>query len=386
MRLLASAILLGALAGAAQAGQVISPQADSPSQLSVAGGTSQNSTITIPAGTKIVLALTSPVWANSAKPGDAIYSSAAFPVEASNQIAIPPGTYAQGQIDTLTRPKGRSSRAEFQIHFTKLIFVNGYTVLLPSVPLNTGSLQDQSATGDETTLPQVPTGIATVYVDVSSRSDILLDKGTQIEMVLQNALSLNAGSVLAAAHRTKPLQIAAVKSATLCRPTPGTPGTSDTVIPGTPGSPGTPDTVIPGGPGMPPTVIPGIPATPGTPPTIIPGSPGTPGTVCPAPPAVLSTLSAKDVHTKTLSFPAEVQIAGKNLSGGIYELTWKGLGPTAQIELMQKGKHIVSVPALIITLDRKSPADGTMGRNNPDGSVAVKSLRFAGENFVLAFD
>jgi hypothetical protein len=108
--------------------------------------------------------------------------------------------------------------------------------------------------------------------------------------------------------------------------------------------------------------------------------------VCPAPPAVLSSQSAKDVHTKTLSFPAAVQIAGKNLSAGIYELTWKGLGPTAQVELMQKGKHLASVQARIITLDRKSPADGTIAHNDPDGSVAVKSLRFAGENFVLTFE
>jgi len=385
MRLLASAILLCALAGAAQARQAISPQVDSPRQPVVAG-TSPNATITIPAGTKIVLALTSPVWAKSAKPGDSVYSSAAFPVAVNNEIAIPPGTYAQGQIDTLTRPKGRSSRAEFQIHFTKLIFVNGYTVELSSMPLDTSGLQSESVTGGDPTLPQVPTAIATVYVDVSSRSDVLLDKGTQIEMVLQNALSLDAGSVTAAARRTKPLQIVAVKSATLCRPTPGTPGTSDTVIPGTPGSPGTPDTVIPGGPGMPDTVIPGIPATPGTPPTIIPGSPGTPGTVCPAPPAVLSSQSAKDVHTKTLSFPAAVQIAGKDLPAGMYQLSWKGLGPTAQLDLLQKGKLIVRTQARIITLDKKWPTAGTTSRRNPDGSVAVESLRFADENFVLSFD
>jgi hypothetical protein len=137
---------------------------------------------------------------------------------------------------------------------------------------------------------------------------------------------------------------------------------------------------------MPPTVIPGIPATPGTPPTIIPGSPGTPGTVCPAPPAVLSGQSAKDVHTKTVSFPAAVQLAGNDLPAGIYQLTWKGLGPAAQIDLMQKGKLIVSAQARIITLDGKSPTNGTIARNNPDDSVAVESLRFAGENFVLTFD
>jgi hypothetical protein len=386
MRWFASALLLSALAGAAQARQAISSQVDSHSQLSATSGTSQNSTITIPAGTKIVLALTSPVWANSAKPGNAIYSSVAFPVEARNQIAIPPGTFVQGQIDSLTRPKGRSSRAEFQIHFTKLIFVNGYTVPLSSVPLDAGGSQSQNLTHDEAALPQVLTAVATVYVDVSSRSDILLDKGTQIEMVLQNALSLEAGSVTAAARRTKPLQIVAVKSATLCRPTPGTPGTSDTVIPGTPGSPGTPDTVIPGGPGMPDTVIPGIPATPGTPTTILPGSPGTPGTVCPAPPAVLSSQSAKDLHTKTLSTTSAVQVAGKELPAGVYQLAWKGLGPTAQVEVTQKGKVIVQAPVRIITLDKKSLADGTTARNNLDGSMAVALLWFAGENFVFSFE
>jgi hypothetical protein len=385
MRLLASVILLTALAGAAQAGQATSPQAGSLGQ-PPAPGISQNSTITIPAGTKIVLAMTSPVWAKSAKPGDSVYSSAAFPVAVSNEIAIPPGTYAQGQIDSLTRPNWKSSRAEFQIHFTKLIFANGYTVLLPSIPLDTTSSHSQSGTGDDATLPQAPIAIATVYVDVSSRSDILLDKGTQIEMVLQGALSLDVNSVMAAARRTKPLQIAAVKSATLCRPVPGTPGTSDTVIPGTPGTMGTPDTVIPGGPGMPDTVIPGIPATPGTPPTIIPGSPGTPAIVCPAPPAVLSSQDAQDVHTKTLSITAAVQVAGRELPAGTYQFTWKGLGPTAQVDVMQKGKPIVRAQARIFTLDKKSPTDGTTARNNADGSVTVESLRFAGENYVLSFD
>jgi len=385
MRLLASAMLLAALAGTAQAGQAKSPKADSLDKPALAG-TSQNSTITIPAGTRIVLALTSPVWAKSGKPGDSLYLSAAFPVVVNNEIAIPPGTYAQGELDTLTRPNRRSSRAEFQIHFTKLIFANGYTVLLPSISLDTSSSHSQSETGDDATLPQAPIAIATVYVDVSSRSDILLDKGTQIEMVLQGALSLDANSVMAAARRTKPLQIAVVKSATLCRPIPGTPGTSDTVIPGIPGTMGTPDTVIPGGPGMPDTVIPGIPATPGTPPTIIPGSPGTPGIVCPAPPVVLSRHDAQDVHTKTLSVTAAVQVAGRELFAGTYQFTWKGLGPTAQVEVMQKGKLIVRAQARIFTLDKKSPTDRTTTRNDADGSVTVESLRFAGENFVLSFD
>jgi hypothetical protein len=231
MRILVSAFLFTALAGAVDGGGVTPPQLDSPSQQTL-DSPSPTSTITVPTGTKIVLALISPLWAKSAKPGDSIYSSTAFPVAVNNEIAIPPGTYVQGEIDTMTRPGWRSSRAVFQMHFTKLVFANGYTVALPSaLPASPGS-DVQRASTKGSALPEVPTAIATVYVEVSSRSDILLDNGSQIEMVLQGPLSLEADRVAAAARQSKRLPVLPVKSATQCRPVPGTPGTSDTA-PGT---------------------------------------------------------------------------------------------------------------------------------------------------------
>jgi hypothetical protein len=385
MRILVSAILSTALAGVANARQVPPPPSDSPSQ-SALDRTSPASTITVPAGTKIVLALTSPLWAKSAKPGDAIYSSAAFPVAINNEIAIPPGTYVQGQIDSLTRPGWRSTRASFQMHFTKLIFANGYTVELPSVPQDSSGLEVQSVGGKMPVVPEVPTAIATVYVEVSSRSDILLDNGSQIQMVLQKPLSLDADRVSAAARRTKLLPVVPVKSATQCRPIPGTPGTSDTVIPGTPGTPGTPDTVIRGAPGTPDIVIPGIPATPGTPPTIFPGSPGTPGVTCPGPPVVVSTPNSPDDHKKSLTLERPVHVTGKELAAGKYEFIWKGLGPMAQVDILQKGKPIAQAQARIVALDKKMPMDVTTMRTNPDGSVSLASVQFAGDVFELSFD
>ncbi|MGH9709424.1 MAG: hypothetical protein ACRD37_02615, partial [Candidatus Acidiferrales bacterium] len=195
----------------------------------------------------------------------------------SNQMAIPQGTYVEGQIDFILRPGFFSPHAQLQFHFTKLIFATGYTIVFPG-PQNVTTVKSQATPGaSPAPTYDVIAAVAIPYVQVSSSSDILLDNGSQIEMILQLPLSLNTASVTAAARRSPFAQLTQFKPATLCRPTPGTPGTPDTVIPGTPGTPGTPSTVIPGSPGMPDTIIPGIPATPGTPDTVMPGTPGTPG-------------------------------------------------------------------------------------------------------------
>jgi hypothetical protein len=334
--------------------------------------------------------LTNPILARTAKPGDAVYAAAAFPVAVKNQMAIPPGTYVQGQIDTLTRPGWLSPHAQFQIHFTKMIFANGYTVELAGpVNVTTGQAPPQAASAAPGTPIAPPddviTAVATPYVQVSSASDVLLDNGSQIEMVLQVPLRLNAANVAAAVRVSNPSLLAHLKSATLCRPIPGTPGTPDTVIPGTPGTPGTPPTSIPGGPGMPDTVIPGTPGTPGTPATIIPGTPGTPGVRCPSPPVVIPSLNFQS-YKQSFQISAPVQVSGVQLPAGAYQVTWQGPGPWAQVDVYQNGNRVVSVLARVVLLNRKPPADAPGTSTNSDGTVFLRSLRFAGQTFALYFD
>ncbi|MGB7848763.1 MAG: hypothetical protein WBL63_24340 [Candidatus Acidiferrum sp.] len=315
------------------------------------------------------MAMIGPVWSRTVKAGDNVYATTSFPVAIDNQMAIPPGTYVEGTIDAATKPTRKTNSAEFLMHFTKLIFANGYTVQLPESP--------SAAT-------------ATVHVRVNYMSDILLDNGSQIEMMLQAPLSLDAGSVAVAARRSKAPPIGPYQSATRCRPTPGTPGTSDTVIPGTPGMPGTPDIVIPGGPGMPDTVIPGTPATPGAPPTVLPGSPGTPGYVCPGPPIVTSQplvpSDARDDHLGYATIANPVQLGGKNLPSGTYQIAWGGSGPTTQVKINQKGKLVVSVQARVAVLKGKAPKGETTTRSNPDGSYSLESVQFEEQTFQLIFD
>lgn len=323
-------------------------------------------TIALPAGTRVTLALTTPIWAKTAKPGDAVYAVTAFPVVSSNSMAIPIGTYVLGEIDAVTKPSWRDARALFQMHFSKIILTNGYTLGLESAPV-------QAAT-------------ATVHVEVTSRNDILLDNGAQFEMILQTPLALETKRIAEAVRRTRPLPIVPAKSASVCRLIPATPGTSDTVIPGTSGSPGTPDVVIPGAGGMPPTVIPGIPPTQGTPPTIIPGSPGMPAVPCPAPGAVIPGPSGPQIHTQTFQVARDLAVSGAKLSPGSYQVTWLGTDAAVQVDLLRNGKVIVRAAAHVAALPVDSTVDKVLTRTNADGSTSIVSLEFAGEGFALIFD
>lgn len=327
-------------------------------------------TITLPAQTKINLAMTSPVWAKSAAPGDAIYAQTVFPVALDGTMAIPPGTYVEGRIDGLKRPSLFSGRAEFQVHATKLIFANGYTVLFAEP---TASAPGRAA----------PIADADLQLEVSPQSDVLLDNGTQFEMTLQTALPLDAKSIARAVRVAKPLTAARVPSATLCRPTPGTPGspgTPDTVIPG---SSGTPDTVIPGVNGMPPTVIPGIPATPDTVIPGTPGSPGTPGTSCPGPPIVLSSSGA---HSGNFKLGTTALIAGKMLPKGSYRARWSGFGPQVQADIFRGDTEVLTAPARVTVLSGQRVKDAVKMRKNSGGMPEIETLQFSKENAALSFE
>jgi hypothetical protein len=234
--------------------------------------------VTLPAGTKVELFVTRPVWMQTAKTGDPVYAQTSFPVVLGTGIAIPAGTYIEGSIESVTRPTKRSNRAEIDVLFTKMIFANGYVAPLPGDPGTTGTGQQSS---DAETL-------IAIKIQVTLANDLLLDNNAEVEMMLGAPLDLDAQQIAEAIPLSRTPKPAQLNSATQCRNipgSPGTPGTSDTVIPG---SPGTPDTVIPGMFGSPDTVIPGIPATPDT---VIPGMAGTPGTpdyICPSAPMVVS--------------------------------------------------------------------------------------------------
>lgn len=89
----------------------------------------QEQTVTIPAGTRVQMTLTSPVRSNTTHKGDAVRAVTAFPVTVGKELAIPAGTYFEGLIDRVLK-RGPSGRAQLQMHFTHVVFADGYNVPL----------------------------------------------------------------------------------------------------------------------------------------------------------------------------------------------------------------------------------------------------------------
>ncbi|HXN47182.1 MAG TPA: hypothetical protein VN893_11115 [Bryobacteraceae bacterium] len=319
--------------------------------------------IEIPAGTIVALAMTSPVWAKTVKLGDSVYAETAFPVTVNDQMAIPPRTYVRGQIDILTLPKKLSGHAELRVQLAQMVFADGSAV----------SLSDNA--------------LATINVVVSPRSDILLDNGTQFEMVLERPLTLDGEKVAAAVRMTKPVKATPSKSATRCRPIPATQGSEGTVMQGSPPTviPGTPDIVIPGVGDAPSTTIPGTPPTviPGSDATVIGATPGTAEVPCPAPPSVVRLPVA---HKESFTLSGSVRVGGQGLARGTYDATWEGLGPTAEVRILRKGKAVATAQAQVTALGHAAPDTEYVPRTNADGSLSLDSIQFEGRTFGLRFD
>jgi hypothetical protein len=92
-------------------------------------GDAQNQMVTVPAGTKVPVTLTVPVRSRSSHRGDPIRAITAFPVTIGTQLAIPSGTYVEGTIEKV-KNAGPAGRPILEVHFTRIVFTNGYTVPL----------------------------------------------------------------------------------------------------------------------------------------------------------------------------------------------------------------------------------------------------------------
>jgi len=189
-------------------------------------------TYTVPAGTKVLLQLRSSVNTKSARVGDGVYLSSAFPVVVGNHVMIPSGVFVQGVVDRVVRAGHMSGKSQLDMHFTSIIFPNGSVVEIPGVVSGLPGASKQQVKNGEGTIEQdtdkgrnagktaeiaLPTGatvgsiagissghslagglgglgagLATVgLVTLFTRgADVSIEAGTQVEMVLQRPLIL----------------------------------------------------------------------------------------------------------------------------------------------------------------------------------------------------
>ena len=201
-------------------------QSELTSDTGQASSPQSTTSVTVPAGTKLLLSLKSAVNTKTAHPGDGVYLETSFPITQNNRIVIPAGTYVQGVIDNVKRPGRVKGRAEVLFHFNTLIFPSGYTVAVPGalqdvpgaynghVKDKDGTVQAEGQKGRDAGTIAGPAATGTLIgglarggkgaaigglgggaiglaqVLLTRGDDIKIPQGTSVEMVLQRPLQL----------------------------------------------------------------------------------------------------------------------------------------------------------------------------------------------------
>ena len=194
------------------------------------------STVTIPAGTRVLMVLKSPLHTTSGTAGSGLYLETLYPVVQGNGVVIPAGTQVQGVVEADERPGHLKRTSEFRFRFTTLIFPNNLVVpidgVLQSIPgaKNIRTRNDDRALNPVNQAEKVitPTVASTVggaiigshrgfgigllpgaglgaalglgAVLLKRGDEINLPRGTSIEMVLAAPFSLEQSQVSANAR------------------------------------------------------------------------------------------------------------------------------------------------------------------------------------------
>jgi|SRR5579859_1710610 len=183
-------------------------------------------TITVPAGTKILVMLKSPLHTTSANSGAGIYSETASVVVQDGRIVVPLKAQVQGTVESSKRPGRVKGKAQFLLHFTSLTFPNNYTVPIDGALESVPGSPKLRAKGEERRIEpvdQIDKDIGTVFkpsligavlgsfsslgkgtftgagagalfglgkVLITRGDEIQLDQGAKIEIILQRPVTL----------------------------------------------------------------------------------------------------------------------------------------------------------------------------------------------------
>src|SRR5262249_9083016 len=198
------------------------------------------STVTIPAGTRVMMVLESPLHTTSGTAGSGLYLETLFPVIQEDRVVIPAHTHVQGEVKVNRRPGHFNRSAEFGFRFSSLFFPNNRTATitgaLQSIP-GAKNIRTRDKSGSLETVDQVekvvtPVAVSTVSgaligsvsrlgvgkfngaglgaalalggVLLKRGDEINLVQGTRIEMVLQAPFSLEQEQIEANARYIPP--------------------------------------------------------------------------------------------------------------------------------------------------------------------------------------
>jgi type IV secretion system protein VirB10 len=184
----------------------------------------------IPAGTHILLTLTNPVSTKNSKEGDHVYLQTAVPVAEEGRIVIPRGSYVQASVNKSKAAGRGNNKGELYIRFDSLTLPNGvsrdFHARLTSADSANGTVDPDEgkikgagkntdggkvvrdvgigsmggvlvggAAGHPITGLGVGAAAGVAAVLLAKNQDVVLPRGTSVEMVLDRDLYYTAGEL-----------------------------------------------------------------------------------------------------------------------------------------------------------------------------------------------
>jgi len=193
-----------------------------PVDLKVPEGTQVPPPAAIPKGTTIPVQLINKLSTKTLKPGDGVYTMTVFPITLNDEIVIPVGSSVKGVVVLVERPGKVKGKAGLALSFQTLILPTGSTIplfasLASSSDAETtteGKIKGESTAGEDAVkvvgavaVPAViggvvggrssarigagvgaAAGLATILL--TRGKDIVLDKGTTLEIVLDRPIDM----------------------------------------------------------------------------------------------------------------------------------------------------------------------------------------------------
>lgn len=119
--------------------------------------------VIIPAGTHLLMKLTSPLHTTSATRGSGIYLETSFPVIASDRVLIPEHTRVMGVVESERRPGRVRGRARMPLRFTQLILPDNHVLAISGNLQSLPGSSKKRTVDDEGTIEPVDQIDADVY-------------------------------------------------------------------------------------------------------------------------------------------------------------------------------------------------------------------------------
>ena len=105
--------------------------------------------------------------------------------------------------------------------------------------------------------------------------------------------------------------------------------------------------------------------------------------VCPV--ASLASANNAREQKKNVTVVDKIELAGKTLNPGQYQVEWMGTGPVVHVQFMQHGQTLLTAPARVAQLHQKAPYSAVVESTKKNGAKTISEIEWNNQREALMF-